>query len=395
MSPDRRDENDAQATDDASGCLRFLKAGTNDELRHRISQAIGLVRRVGLGGYVRSIAGSLPIQGKRILEVGCHYCWYAPLFLEAGALAYHGNDLELDLAHREIAGPNGTIESPISFGQFIGAFECIAVDSCDIRDLPPTRGSYDAGFMISTSEHFDDPRGCFAALAALLSPGAPVFINHHNYYGWNGHHREPWRVRDFDPGNPDHQAVVDWRHVKQFGQNLSSSNYLNFIRMHELIAVVSEFFDVESKVLLKYDAESGAGRLTEEILASLPEYYREELETLQLCLTLRRRRDVGAPRRELAQRPTEHRYAIEVAWQVREAGHAFITRIPSLGDLGALKLFEDDRPLGPGGAMHSDIRERGFGSYSIWGNYLYFSTSDNSDPSTNGRRYWLRTGGDA
>ncbi len=36
---------------------------------------------------------------------------------------------------------------------------------------------------------------------------------------------------------------------------------------------------------------------------------------------------------------------------------------------------------------HDEIRRQGEGRYSHWGPTLYFSTSDNSDPTTNGRTY--------
>ena len=52
-----------------------------------------------------------------------------------------------------------------------------------------------------------------------------------------------------------------------------------------------------------------------------------------------------------------------------------------------LTLFEDGRSIGPPHAAHSDIERTGGGTYSHWKTYLYFSTSDGSDPNTNGRLY--------
>lgn len=51
------------------------------------------------------------------------------------------------------------------------------------------------------------------------------------------------------------------------------------------------------------------------------------------------------------------------------------------------ELFEDNKPLGPTHSLHDDILELGLGRFSHWGSTLYFSTSDNSDPRTNGRFY--------
>ena len=54
-------------------------------------------------------------------------------------------------------------------------------------------------------------------------------------------------------------------------------------------------------------------------------------------------------------------------------------------------LLEDEMLLGPGHAVHDKIRDKGQGRYCHWGRQVYFSTSDGSDPRTNGRRYVLRT----
>lgn len=51
------------------------------------------------------------------------------------------------------------------------------------------------------------------------------------------------------------------------------------------------------------------------------------------------------------------------------------------------ELFENDKPLGPSHSLHDNILKVGSGQFSHWGSALYFSTSDNSDPRTNGCRY--------
>jgi hypothetical protein len=67
--------------------------------------------------------------------------------------------------------------------------------------------------------------------------------------------------------------------------------------------------------------------------------------------------------------------------------------LPQSGDteqnpyISTLHLYENGVELGPAHATHADIRKYGLGQYSHWGTYLYFSTSDNSNPLTNGRKY--------
>ena len=61
-----------------------------------------------------------------------------------------------------------------------------------------------------------------------------------------------------------------------------------------------------------------------------------------------------------------------------------------------LVLLENMQPLGPAHSKHSDVENLGGGRFSHWDDgrrrYLLFSTSDNSDPRTNGRRYMVAIG---
>ena len=50
-------------------------------------------------------------------------------------------------------------------------------------------------------------------------------------------------------------------------------------------------------------------------------------------------------------------------------------------------VFEDGAPLGIAHSMHDVIRNLGKGRFSHWGTGVMFSTSDNSDPTKNGRKY--------
>ena len=55
-----------------------------------------------------------------------------------------------------------------------------------------------------------------------------------------------------------------------------------------------------------------------------------------------------------------------------------------------LRLLEDGTELGPGHALHATIHDSGDGRYSFWMGVIYFSTSDGSDPNTNGRTYSVK-----
>ncbi|MEZ6029462.1 MAG: hypothetical protein R3C46_06890 [Hyphomonadaceae bacterium] len=81
------------------------------------------------------------------------------------------------------------------------------------------------------------------------------------------------------------------------------------------------------------------------------------------------------------------------AHYVPETGHAWQTPAPDPAHW-RVELFENGKPLGPAEALHEDIRRTGKGAWSHW-NFggvprVLFSTSDNSDPNENGRRYELK-----
>ena len=53
-------------------------------------------------------------------------------------------------------------------------------------------------------------------------------------------------------------------------------------------------------------------------------------------------------------------------------------------------IYENGNPLGPPHSQHDDIRVKGKGMYSQWGSSIFFSTSDNSNPNINNRKYIIQ-----
>ena len=57
-----------------------------------------------------------------------------------------------------------------------------------------------------------------------------------------------------------------------------------------------------------------------------------------------------------------------------------------------IELYENGTRLGPAHSSPSDIASLGSGRFSHWrtnGTTMFWSSSDNTDPATNGRAYWL------
>lgn len=75
-----------------------------------------------------------------------------------------------------------------------------------------------------------------------------------------------------------------------------------------------------------------------------------------------------------------------------ESGYAYRAEVPAdlVSDAegkSRLVVFEDGVPLARPHTLHDDVRTKGLGAYSHWNGAVLFSTSDNTDPRTNGRRY--------
>lgn len=83
------------------------------------------------------------------------------------------------------------------------------------------------------------------------------------------------------------------------------------------------------------------------------------------------------------------------AWRVTAPALAHLADTQDYPCRSLLHLLEDDRPLPFAHALHDDVRAVGGGRFSHWERDILFSTTDNSDPNTNGRRYsavWAAAG---
>lgn len=87
----------------------------------------------------------------------------------------------------------------------------------------------------------------------------------------------------------------------------------------------------------------------------------------------------------------------ELATPFRPIGkHGWIAKLPELSSTSdspaeprrsRLMLFENDVPVGFAHQPHAHIAAHGGGRYSHWGDEFIFSSTDNSSPASNGRRY--------
>jgi hypothetical protein len=144
----------------------------------------------------------------------------------------------------------------------------------------------------------------------------------------------------------------------------------------------------------------------------------DEQRVLAEALELRSERELDSARRDVAQavagaaRQNQLAAALLAAWHGRphpaicrrltgpfvpDAGLSWRVPLPDLSvyadgdqpDRSSLRLFEDERELGPPHAPHDQIASCGAGRFSHWRDHLRMSTSDGTDPNDNGRAYTI------
>jgi hypothetical protein len=87
-------------------------------------------------------------------------------------------------------------------------------------------------------------------------------------------------------------------------------------------------------------------------------------------------------KRPFAKSGTGYAYVAAAPKQFQDSGNDLknVAKSPLL-------LCENGRPIGPVHTPLNEIQTSGSGRFTHWGTNIFFSTSDNSDPNTNGRVY--------
>jgi lysophospholipase L1-like esterase len=87
-------------------------------------------------------------------------------------------------------------------------------------------------------------------------------------------------------------------------------------------------------------------------------------------------------------KPISHTKGFEFQAQIPDG---ILTFNPLSDDLGRgmspIRLLENNLPIGPANAFRDEIQQSGMGKYLHSSDQIFFSSSDNSDPRTNGKQY--------
>jgi hypothetical protein len=116
------------------------------------------------------------------------------------------------------------------------------------------------------------------------------------------------------------------------------------------------------------------------------------LVSVYMLLRLKRRIRPPFSLVELLRARMRSPYRGKLAGFTSEQGYCWLAGVPEFifsdkESFSRLIVLEDGKPLAAPHAAHDAIRSVGKGTYSHWGGVIYLSSSDNSDPSKNGRTY--------
>jgi len=116
------------------------------------------------------------------------------------------------------------------------------------------------------------------------------------------------------------------------------------------------------------------------------------LTVAMLFLLIAGRLDPGVSFRKLVKGALRRKAKGQLQEIQQEDGFCYICKLPTglISDADGrsrLKVYENGRPLPLPHCVHTEIRECGQGRFSHWGDRLYFSSTDNTNPLENGRKY--------
>ena len=212
------------------------------------------------------------IHGKHVLDIGCGFGGYGNAFLATGVSSYTGLDPAMDLKSRRAK--NKRIrqwsEMPKSPQEIMDVVENITLIQGRSEDIK-LGVKFDAIVMHNVTEHLMDIESVFRGFIPIVHNSSRLIYLHHNYYGWNGHHKKPVKPSDFDINDPEQCLYADWNHVinqHNFPEGSYVNTGLNKITLDELKRVTEKYFNIE-KWEEKSSDSATCERLSSDILEKI------------------------------------------------------------------------------------------------------------------------------
>jgi hypothetical protein len=124
-----------------------------------------------------------------------------------------------------------------------GTFESIGAKQEELQRLRLLLpGTYDVATLITVTEHLPNNFEVLRGIYNWTTPGTRLYVDHHNYYSFRGHHRDPDRPSLIDKTNPYHRDHAFWKHLKPTSISYRDNN-LNRVRLGDLAAAIATYFE--------------------------------------------------------------------------------------------------------------------------------------------------------
>jgi SAM-dependent methyltransferase len=230
-----------------------------------------------------------PLDGRRVLDVGCGYDYGQTLLFHSQGIAVTGIDIDL---HRERSGwasPRSWVarlrrriyhHELRKLAPFPLRFAQLDVRELDITHLPFPDAHFDAVISNAVFEHLMDVPAALDEIARVVAPGAFLRIGIHLFTSLSGPHN-PRLYQNPIVDWPSDLAL--WYHLR--GLPPAVPSHLNRWREAQYRRAFETRFDI-----LGWDrALEGEHLLSPELAAELVDYGRDELLTRGLVVSARRR----------------------------------------------------------------------------------------------------------
>ncbi len=238
----------------------------------------------------------LAIASRRVLEIGMGGGPFSVAATVAGASAYLGVDPLVGTDHvrdfRSLTDksfpPYGPF--PHSCAEIMRLYPSVRLLSARLEDVVEDVRAFQADVAVlwGVTEHLHDPCSVIATVWEALRRDGLIWLTHNNWYSWIGHHADPRTLKAWDPADPAHDAVVDWRHLDP-SHPLNGDANLNRMRLGDFRDLIDKYFEI-----LEFSYEIHAlHRLTPEIRQRYRHIPLEEMLATSVRVCGRRR---AAPR---------------------------------------------------------------------------------------------------
>lgn len=242
--------------------------------------------------YERLRAEEGPLNGLRVLDVGCGKSYWLSLLLAADGAHAIGVDTEQvensrGLAkYRHIWKANGierTLRTAVWDTLFAKGYyrelgrsadrrlphEAVELHVYDGVHLPLPDASIDLVVSHEVFEHIADVPAVLNELARVLRPDGRIYIYIHSFTSLSGGHHIAWKHPDTRPS----RVVAPWDHLRQ-REHVDIPSWLNGLREHEYRAMFEKVFEIDEWRVI---AEEGRALLTNDIRQELSQFSEREL----------------------------------------------------------------------------------------------------------------------